>query len=122
MPDSRSPYPVRVWRYFAIVSLILVGAAIASVAFGRLSLQSRARVASRWNRVAARSLGVRLRVSGQVELPDRPVLLVANHVSWLDIPVVSAVRPVRFVSKDDVQAWPLMGWLATRTGTLYLNR
>jgi 1-acyl-sn-glycerol-3-phosphate acyltransferase len=122
MPDSRSPYPVRVWRYFAIVSLIFVGAAIASVAFGRLSLQSRARVASRWNRVAARSLGVRLRVSGQVELPDRPVLLVANHVSWLDIPVVSAVRPVRFVSKDDVQAWPLMGWLATRTGTLYLNR
>ena len=121
MPDPRSPYPVRVWRYFAIVSLILAGVVIA-LSFGRLSLHQRARIASRWNHVAARALGVRLRVSGQLGLPDRPVLLVANHVSWLDIPVVSAVRPVRFVSKDDVRAWPVMGWLATRTGTLYLNR
>jgi 1-acyl-sn-glycerol-3-phosphate acyltransferase len=36
--------------------------------------------------------------------------------------VVSAAHPVRFVSKDDVRAWPVMGWLATRSGTLYLNR
>lgn len=122
MPDPRSPYPVRVWRYFAIGSLIVAGAVIALVVFGRLSLKDRARIATRWNRLAARSLGVHLQVSGQTELPERPVLMVANHVSWLDIPVVSAVRPVRFVSKDEVQAWPVMGWLATRTGTLYLNR
>lgn len=122
MPDPRSPYPLRVWRYLAIVTVILAGVVISLAAFGRLSLRSRARVASRWNHVAARSLGVRLRVSGQTELPDRPVLFVANHVSWLDIPVVSAAHPVRFVSKDDVREWPVMGWLATRTGTLYLNR
>ena len=122
MPDPRSPYPVRVWRYLAIVSVIVAGVVISLVAFGRLSLHARARVASRWNHAAARSLGVRLRVSGQTELPERPVLLVSNHVSWLDIPVVSAARPVRFVSKDDVRGWPVMGWLATRAGTLYLNR
>lgn len=122
MPDPRSPYPVRVWRYVSIFSVILAGVLISLVAFGRLSLRARARVASRWNHAAARSLGVRMQVSGQTELPERPVLFVANHVSWLDIPVVSAARPVRFVSKDDVRAWPVMGWLATRTGTLYLNR
>ncbi len=122
MPDPRSPYPLRVWRYLAIVSMIFAGVVISLVAFGRMSLRTRARVASRWNRIAARLLGVRLRVTGQTDLPDRPVLFVANHVSWLDIPVVSAARPVRFVSKDDVRDWPVMGWLATRTGTLYLNR
>jgi 1-acyl-sn-glycerol-3-phosphate acyltransferase len=55
-------------------------------------------------------------------LPDRPVLFVSNHISWLDIPVVSSARPVRFVSKDDVLGWPVMGWLARRAGTLFLNR
>ncbi len=122
MPDPRSPYPLRVWRYLAIVTVIFAGVIISLAAFGRLSLHSRAKVASRWNRVVARALGVRMRVSGQTELPDRPVLFVANHVSWLDIPVVSGARPVRFVSKDDVRGWPVMGWLATRAGTLYLNR
>jgi 1-acyl-sn-glycerol-3-phosphate acyltransferase len=122
MPDPRSPYPLRVWRYLSIFTHILVGVGIAAVAFGRLSFQARARVASRWNRKAVRNLGVRLNVSGQIALPDRPVLFVANHISWLDIPVVSSARPVRFVSKDDVLYWPVMGWLARRTGTLFLNR
>jgi len=122
MPDPRSPYPVRVWRYVSIVTVILAGVVISLVAFGRLSLSARARVARHWGRRVTSSLGVRLRVGGQTDLPDRPVLFVANHVSWLDIPVVLAAHPVRFVSKDDVRAWPVMGWLATRAGTLYLNR
>lgn len=122
MPDPRSPYPLRVWRYLSVVLLIVVGSLIAGAAFGRTSQRFRAGVSSRWNRLVVRNLGVRLRVSGQTALPDRPVLFVANHVSWLDIPVVSSARPVRFVSKDDVLGWPVMGWLAKRAGTLFLNR
>jgi 1-acyl-sn-glycerol-3-phosphate acyltransferase len=51
-----------------------------------------------------------------------PVLLVANHISWLDILVLHAARHCRFVSKSDVQGWPLIGTLATGAGTLYIER
>jgi hypothetical protein len=50
------------------------------------------------------------------------VLLVANHISWLDILVLHAARHCRFVSKSDVRHWPLIGTLATAAGTLYIER
>jgi 1-acyl-sn-glycerol-3-phosphate acyltransferase len=50
------------------------------------------------------------------------VLLVANHISWLDILVMHAARHCRFVSKSDVKHWPLIGTLATGGGTLYIER
>jgi 1-acyl-sn-glycerol-3-phosphate acyltransferase len=50
------------------------------------------------------------------------MLLVANHISWLDILVMHAARHCRFVSKADVKHWPLIGTLATGAGTLYVER
>jgi 1-acyl-sn-glycerol-3-phosphate acyltransferase len=50
------------------------------------------------------------------------VLLVANHISWLDILVLHAARHCRFVSKSDIRHWPLIGALATGSGTLYIER
>ena len=51
-----------------------------------------------------------------------PVLLAANHISWLDIVVMHAARHCRFISKADVQYWPIVGTLATGAGTLYIER
>jgi 1-acyl-sn-glycerol-3-phosphate acyltransferase len=51
-----------------------------------------------------------------------PMLLVANHISWLDILVMHASRYCRFVSKSDVKHWPIIGTLATGAGTLYIER
>jgi len=50
------------------------------------------------------------------------VLLVANHISWLDIVVMHAARHCRFVSKGDVHHWPVVGSLADAAGTLYIER
>ena len=50
------------------------------------------------------------------------MLLVANHISWLDILVMNAARYCRFVSKSDVKRWPLIGTLATGGGTIYIER
>jgi 1-acyl-sn-glycerol-3-phosphate acyltransferase len=75
----------------------------------------------RWATRMLAILGVDLRVEG--EPPDRgPVLLVSNHISWLDILVLHAARHCRFVSKSDVKHWPLIGPLATGAGTLYIER
>jgi 1-acyl-sn-glycerol-3-phosphate acyltransferase len=49
-------------------------------------------------------------------------LLVANHISWLDIFVIHAARRVHFVSKVEVRRWPVAGWLAWKSGTLFIER
>ena len=64
---------------------------------------------------------IRLDVMGQPVM-NGPMLLVANHISWLDIVVMHAARHCRFVSKSDIQAWPLIGTLATGCDTLFIQR
>ncbi len=65
-------------------------------------------------------LGVRLEVAGAPA--PRAVLIVANHVSWLDILVINTVCPATFVSKHEIAAWPAVGVLLARTGTILLRR
>ncbi len=64
---------------------------------------------------------IRLKVIGEPVLKG-PALLVANHISWLDILIIHAARHCRFVSKSDIRDWPLVGMLATGAGTLYIER
>jgi 1-acyl-sn-glycerol-3-phosphate acyltransferase len=79
-----------------------------------------ARVQS-WSLEMLALLGIRLELRGT---PPRsgPILLVANHISWLDILVMHAACYCRFVSKADVKTWPLVGTLATGAGTIYIER
>ncbi len=73
-----------------------------------------------WHRRVLRILGVQLRVHGRPALG--PVLMVANHVSWLDIPTIGSQAPVVFLSKAEVGQWWLVGRLARRAGTLFIER
>ena len=82
--------------------------------------QRRAHV-RRWSRRMLDILGVELRVAGEPP-QSGPLLLVANHISWLDILVLNAAQPSRFVSKADVRHWPVLGALITGAGTLYIER
>lgn len=66
------------------------------------------------------ALGLVVRSSGSMGVGS--TLLVANHVSWLDILAINAARPVRFVSKADVRHWPLVGWIVACGGTLFIER
>ena len=72
-----------------------------------------------WHGRLCRALGVRVRVSGAVA--DR-CLLVANHVSWLDVPVLGAQGQLGFLSKAEVRDWPLVGWMSAVVGTLFIER
>jgi 1-acyl-sn-glycerol-3-phosphate acyltransferase len=53
---------------------------------------------------------------------ERAAVLVANHVSWLDIHLIHSVWQVRFIAKSEVRRWPLIGWLSAHTGTLFIER
>lgn len=59
-----------------------------------------------------RCLPLRVRVHGQ--LPGQTALWLSNHVSWCDIPLLGALQPLTFLSKAEVRAWPLAGWLAAQ--------
>jgi 1-acyl-sn-glycerol-3-phosphate acyltransferase len=71
-----------------------------------------------------RAMGVALTVSGRDGLAarGRGVLVVNNHTSWLDIVAVNAVRPMRAVAKRDIAAWPVLGWLVSAAGSVYVDR
>ncbi|MBA2408650.1 MAG: 1-acyl-sn-glycerol-3-phosphate acyltransferase [Gammaproteobacteria bacterium] len=73
-----------------------------------------------WLKRSSHIMGLRVKVSGVV--PERPVLVVCNHISWLDIPVLGGVLPVSFVSKSDIRDWRVLGVITGRGGTLFIRR
>jgi len=76
-----------------------------------------------WSQGLLRLLKVRHHVCGQPAAARAPAcLLVANHVSWLDIFAITASSPARFVAKSEVSGWPLVGWVVQRAGTLFIRR
>jgi 1-acyl-sn-glycerol-3-phosphate acyltransferase len=74
-----------------------------------------------YHRLVCRMLGIRIEVSGKPPLQG-PLLVVSNHVSWLDIVVLSAVAPVSFVAKREVASWPFFGSLARLQRTVFVDR
>jgi 1-acyl-sn-glycerol-3-phosphate acyltransferase len=89
--------------------------------FSRLTLAQRHQRIQWWSAGLLRCMGIELQVSGTVR--TGAALVVANHVSWLDIAAIHSAAPhARFVSKADVLAWPLLGWLIKNAGTLFIER
>ena len=87
----------------------------------RVSTPAARRFPQWYHRKVCRLLGVRVRVEGALER-GVPVLLLANHSSWLDIPVISAAAPVSFVAKKEVSTWPFVSWLAMLQRTVFVDR
>jgi 1-acyl-sn-glycerol-3-phosphate acyltransferase len=112
---------VGVWRLLRVVVHVAHGMAIVALRFRWLDAAQRQQRIGWWSHGLLRAIGVQLIVDG--EFRASTTLVVANHVSWLDIAAVHAVCPrARFVSKADVRRWPLLGWLIGAVGTLFIER
>ena len=112
---------IAVWRLTRVLLHVLHGLWIVKRHFERVTTVERHGYIQWWSAKTLRILGIELRCSGP-SLPEGH-LLVANHVSWLDIAAVHAVLPqARFVSKSDVKHWPLVGTLVEGVGTLFIER
>ena len=109
------------WRLLRAIVHALAGWLTIRLLFPRWNQQRRDATVQAWAQRMLRILGIPLHVQGRPPVQG-PVLLVANHMSWLDILVMHAARHCRFVSKADVKHWPLIGTLATGGGTLYIER
>src|SRR5215471_931639 len=86
-----------------------------------LGLPLRRRIPVRFHRVACAILGIRVHEVGR-RMHEHPLLIVANHSSWLDISVITAVAPVVFVAKQEVAGWPVIGLLAKLQRTVFVDR
>lgn len=109
------------WRLCRVAVHVLVGAWTIRFTFPGLSQPEKDAAVQAWARAMLARLAIKLVVSGQPP-ESGPMLLAANHISWLDIVVMHAARHCRFISKADVQHWPIVGTLATGAGTLYIER
>lgn len=112
---------VAAWRLARLAPHVLHGLWIVRRRFDLLTAAEKHGLVQWWSLKTLHILGIALRAHGQA-LPAGH-LIVANHVSWLDIAAVHAVLPqARFVSKADVKHWPLVGSLAEGAGTLFIER
>ena len=97
---------------------LLWGCTTVVTVFPFIGLDKRRWLKQRWSRQLLQVLGVALHIRG--EAPRG--LVVANHISFLDIFAINAAAPAAFVSKDDVLNWPVIGWLSRHTETLFMAR
>jgi 1-acyl-sn-glycerol-3-phosphate acyltransferase len=106
-------------RLTAALLHFLAALLVAAFWYPLISERQRLQHKSVWSARLLRILGIERRVVGAIE-PG--TLLVANHVSWLDIFVINAANPSAFVAKAEIGSWPLAGWLCRKTDTLFIER
>ena len=77
-----------------------------------------------WAKRLLRILRIKITLSGEVLkfLSKDTYLIVSNHISWLDIPVIFSLKPITFVSASDVKTWPIIGMLAKISGAIFIDR
>lgn len=109
-----------IWRLARVGLHLATGIAISATVLHACNAHRRARIRQWWSGRLLRILGVELRTHG--EAPGGACLVVANHISWLDVFALSAWRPMRFVCKSDVRQWPLIGWLVWRNEAIFVER
>ena len=106
-----------------LLGLLLITGIILTIVFLRNTRHTSGianSIVSTWLGTVARLLGVKTKTYGSA-LAEK-TLFVSNHISWLDILILGNLIPVHFLSKHEVKSIPVIGWLATRAGTLYIKR
>lgn len=115
--------PIRILYKTILLILLLIIGAILALLFLRNTMPTHGPAATMtrlWHRSSLLILGIKIHVHGNRQ--DGNVLFVPNHISWLDISILGALIPTHFLSKAEILYWPMIGMLASRTGTLYIKR
>jgi 1-acyl-sn-glycerol-3-phosphate acyltransferase len=109
-------------RKARLVAHLLHGMWTVATRFPRATPEQRESLNRAWSLKMLRLCGMRLVVHNDSARLDSGALVVANHISWIDIYVINAWRPTPFVSKAEIRQWPVVGWLAEQLGTIFIQR
>ncbi len=112
----------RLWRATRVSLHLVAGLWTTVVVFPFAQPEGRRKRIRSWSARLLRLLDVEARVSGALDIGEGNVLIVANHISWLDIFVLNAHRPARFVAKSELARWPLAGRMFRNVGTIFVVR
>lgn len=122
MSNTATSKLTRILRASRLI-LHIVSGLVQSAFYPHLGQSVQKRMAQKWSAGLLAILSIRLRLSGTLPVAgDQPVMLIANHVSWLDVYSLITVCPSRFVAKSEIRTWPLLGWLSRNVGTLFIER
>src|SRR5579875_1988287 len=110
------------FRKLRLAAHLLHGAWIVARRFPAATASERMALNRAWSLKMLRLAGMKLVVHNDGARLDAGVLVVGNHVSWIDIYVINAWRPTPFVSKAEIRQWPVVGWLADQLGTVFVQR
>jgi 1-acyl-sn-glycerol-3-phosphate acyltransferase len=114
---------VLTYRLIIVCTHIVRGVITSALVLPSAPAQKRNALILNWSQVLLEKLRITVHIHGALPNPSQfPVILTSNHISWVDIFVIHCVSPMRFVSKSEVRQWPVFGWLAAKTGTLFLVR
>lgn len=122
LPRAVLPIPIRLARLARLLIHLLRGLAICAIRFPRESPAQHRREITRWSRRLLQILHVRVRCVDEPERWPARSMIVANHISWIDVVAVLSVAPCVFVAKSEIRAWPVIGWLVAAVGTLFIER
>jgi 1-acyl-sn-glycerol-3-phosphate acyltransferase len=112
-----------VFRLARMALHLFVGLFSCALVFPFIAAEGRTRRIHRWSRELLAICKVRVEFIDRVDVPEPThALIVANHISWLDIFVINSLHPCRFVAKSDIRDWPLIGWLCEKAGTVFIAR
>jgi 1-acyl-sn-glycerol-3-phosphate acyltransferase len=120
--DKPTPAILRGIRLTRAAAHVVEGLATTAFVFPFAKHAARKKMIQRWSLRLLRILAVELEHSGAKVDFDKPILIVANHISWLDIFVLNALQPSRFIAKADIKRWPALGLLVGSVGTLFVDR
>jgi 1-acyl-sn-glycerol-3-phosphate acyltransferase len=123
MSGNTTGVATRACRLLRVGLHIAHGIATATLLFPWLPQAKRTAHVQRWSARLLHILAIRL-VIDDAPTSDSisPAMIVANHISWLDVYALNAVCPSRFVAKSEIRAWPLLGWFSRCAGTLFIER
>lgn len=111
-----------IFRLARVMLHVFRGMAICATVFPWLGQEKRNGHIRRWSTRLLRMCNVTVEQrAGGAPVLER-AMVVANHVSWLDIFVIHSLHPSHFVAKAEIRAWPLAGWLAEKAGTVFIAR
>lgn len=113
---------VACYRWTRTCVHVLEGVATTLFVFPLVSDATRRAVVQRWSVRLLRILAVELRIEGDLGAHRGNVMVVANHISWLDIFVLQAAQPVRFVAKSEIAKWPVLSQMVRGAGTVFIER
>lgn len=118
--SESSSLPLRTLRLTRLALHVIWGVATVTIGFRLVTDRKRLWLKQRWSRQLLDIIGVRL--DAHLAGAEPGSMIVANHISWLDIFALNAARPVAFISKAEVRQWPVIGMISARADTVFLQR